>query len=144
VLLQPVRAAFGSHFRVNTAAKVQSLAAAKATLNGLTLNCAVYTILQNTSWAPENVTFGARQRGSQSPSAACADLARRCGAGDGFAHLVGFSSNRLVPLLRAGNPDDPTVTGGPAGGWGFSVPTKPGDIDGASVWMLKWCAAPGL
>jgi hypothetical protein len=62
-------------------------------------------------------------------------------AGDGFAHLVGFSSNRLVPILRAGDPDDPTVTGGPAGGWGFSVRTQPGDIDGASVWMLKWCAA---
>ena len=64
----------------------------------------------------------------------------RLTAGDGFAHLVGFSSNRLVPILRAGNPDDPTVTGGPAGGPGFSVPTQPGDIDGASVWMLKWCA----
>ena len=66
MLPQPFGAAFGSHFRVNAAAKAQSLAAAKATLNGLTLNCAVYTILQNTSWAPENVTYGARQRGSQS------------------------------------------------------------------------------
>jgi hypothetical protein len=54
---------------------------------------------------------------------------------------VGFSSNRLVPILRAGDPDDPTVTGGPANGPGFSVRTKAGDIDGASVWMLKWCAA---
>ena len=55
---------------------------------------------------------------------------------------MGFSSNRLVPLLRAGNPDDPTVTGGPAGGPGFSVRTQPGDVDGASVWMLKWCGRP--
>ena len=46
-------------------AKAQSLAAAKATLNGLTLNCAVYTILQNTTWAPENVTYGACVRGAR-------------------------------------------------------------------------------
>ncbi len=69
------------------------------------------------------------------------ELTRVRAAGDGFAHLVGFSSNRLVPILRAGDPDDPTVTGGPANGPGFSVRTKAGDIDGASVWMLKWCAA---
>lgn len=49
---------FSNYFKANTTAKAQSLAVAKATLNGLTLNCAVYTILQNTSWAPENVTYG--------------------------------------------------------------------------------------
>ena len=53
---------FSNYFTANTTAKAQSLAAAKAALNGLTFNCAVYTILQNTTWAPENVTYGAPTR----------------------------------------------------------------------------------
>jgi hypothetical protein len=50
---------FSNYFKPNTSAQAQALAGAKATLNGLTFNCAVYTILQNTSWSPENITFGA-------------------------------------------------------------------------------------
>ncbi len=128
---------YSGYFKANTTAKAQALASAKATLNGLTLHwcvlgmrcgtrgsdaqphavpSAVYTILQNVSWAPENITYG-----------------------DGFAYLVGFSSSPLVPLLRAGVPE--TSVGGPAGYRGFSLPAQPEQLDGASVWILKWVAA---
>jgi hypothetical protein len=108
--------------------------------------------------------------------------------GDGYAFLTGWSSNRLVPLLRAvrsahaatalhplrayraqlpprraqprcecalalkrsanpaqGDPNDPNSQAGPNGGRGFAVPATFADVDGSSVWMLKWCvraAAP--
>jgi hypothetical protein len=45
-----------------------------------------------------------------------------------------------VPILRAANPDDPNIRAGPANGRGFAVRTSANDLDGASVWMLKWCA----
>lgn len=108
---------FSGYFTPNITAKAQAIASAQRELNGLTFNCAVYTILQNTTWSPENITYG-----------------------DGFAHLVGFSASRLVPLLRAGNPDDPTVLAGPAQGNGFAVRASPADLNGASYWMLNWCA----
>lgn len=84
--------------------------------------------------------------------------------GDGYAYLTGFSSNRLVPLIRAvcgllganiaprsrtdrraplasqGDPNDPNSAAGPNGGRGFAVPAAYADIDGSSVWMMKWCA----
>ena len=45
-----------------------------------------------------------------------------------------------MPLLRAGSPDNPNVTGGPSKGWGFSLPTVRGDLGGASWWMMDWVA----
>lgn len=103
---------YKNYYASGTTPLGQSFAAAKSALNGLQIRVALITILQNNTWFPDN--------GARVPARAAAAtnapleraLAARCGAappdagravtyGDGYAFLTGWSSNRLVPLLRA-------------------------------------------
>ena len=94
----------------------QSQATAAALLNGLTLRVALLSIAQNNTFYPDNITYG-----------------------DGNAYLSGVSDSSVIPLLRAGDPN--TASAGPFGGTGFAVPVQASQVDGASVWILKYVAA---
>jgi|APGre2960657505_1045072.scaffolds.fasta_scaffold190611_1 hypothetical protein len=46
---------YRDYYKNGTTPTLQSFASAKSVLNGLPLRCAIYTILQNNTWYPDNV-----------------------------------------------------------------------------------------
>ena len=102
----------------NATALNQSITAAQASLAGLSLRIALFTIAQNNTFFPDNVTYG-----------------------DGSAFLTNFASSALLPALRQGDPNNSTC--GPKAGPCYAVTATWSQVDGAAVWMWKNLAMMG-